>query len=173
MRLEVNYTDLEDDLDDVLDNILSPKSNDEIQIQITKIWEYLEVYNSQYITFDSKEKKEKIIWFFYQLAEIALVNSGHVILQIDEQKKTAELRYKGKNIIKTGDETDITGIIFSAIFHIYDYVSINHEDDFFTIIIRENLIKKVKTNYKDQLLAQMKKNMRNNKSAKDNTEEVN
>lgn len=145
MRWETNYTDDDKIMEDFVSLIDTENVKDNEQT-LHDMKNYLDQYRSQFIERENPSKEKRIKWLYKILTEIAFVNSGHVILEIDEEKRTATLKYMGKSLYKTLEENDNTGLIFALIFYSFDFVSIDNGKEYFTTTIYENLFDKIKVN---------------------------
>ena len=159
MRWEVNYTaDAE-----IMENFdYKPKPEDAIDIEksFKSMMNYLDKYSSQFIEESNPDKEKKIKWFYKRLAEMAFFYAGHVILEINERKKTATLKYMGKFLSKSKEENDKTGLIIALIFYTYDLVTIENEEKYFSITIHENLFDQVMIHDKRAELDRIRNKMR-------------
>lgn len=158
MRWEVDYTD-DDIIRDDLDYEIPPETVEEYEQSKKAMMDYLDQYYSQFIEKQNPKKENQIKWFYQLLAEMAFVNSGRAVLNIDEEKRAGTLKYMGKTLLKTCEENDKTGLIVALIFYTYDFVSIENGEDYFTISIYENLYDKIKVNDKSSELDKIKQDM--------------
>lgn len=138
MHWEMDYRNT-DDWDKLLNIPIETDSEEKIKTDVAKILDNLRIYNSQYTEWPNRKKRDKIIWFYWRLVEIALVNEGFVSLDIDDEKKTATLKYTGEFLAKTCEDNDKTGMVLATIFYLYDFVSIENKSDEFIITIFEKL----------------------------------
>lgn len=142
MFLEADYSkdyNMELQEDYIIDENIKKKMENEAAEIVNRIRHY----NSHYIERLNPDKKERIIWFYGQLKSIAFTNAGHVTLTIDENEREAELKYMGKILFKTKELNYETGLILSTIFYHYDLVTIEHEEEYFTITVYEHLYDKI------------------------------
>ena len=115
---------------------------------------------SQFKQIPSKNKKEKIIWFYNQLVSIAFVRSGKVTLDINDETMEATLTYWGKYIMQTPESNDETRTILIKLFSTYSNFWLDSKNGGFRIRIFENLYDLVKVSDKSDEIIKLEKMIR-------------
>jgi len=166
MYLEVNYMEMnEENLESVEETKSKPPENG--SSMPNGYLEYFQVYTSQFEKVLNEGKKNKLVWFYEKLSEIAYINDGRVILNIDEEKETATLQYEGRELYKTGEENNLTGMVFAAIFIHYDFVTLTHKENCFSLTVNETMYDQKLVIDRSKELSEIKARNKENKDGKE------
>lgn len=168
MHLEVNYMQMsKEDLESVKES--KSEHSEKRGSMPDGYLEYFQVYTSQFETVPNEGKKNKMVWLYEKLSEIAFASDGHVILDIDEEKETATLQYEGRELYKTNEENDLIGVVFAAIFIQYEFVELVHKENCFSLTVNEILYDRKLVNDRSKELSEIKAR---NKGYKDSEEHL-
>lgn len=103
--------------------------------ELSKLLEKCQKHESHITRMENSDKREEIIRFYGLLAKMAKCQGGHVILDINDERRTATLTYCGRELVQTPSKKDFMRHIISALFNTYDGIVLLGDENGITIIV--------------------------------------
>lgn len=166
MYIEIDYTKMDE-------IVLAEANAEDIKIIpparfLEEVYEQSALYQSQFERIPSQKEKAKLLWFFINLLEIADVQGGCVILDINEKSNTAILKLRGQQLYINDVANNISLVVFSAIFKNYDEVHFDVVDGNVQMTIFAHLYDEVKVCDKSEEIHELRKRQRERRAKERN-----